>query len=382
MTSFRITPRPAPTAPSLSVAAAPLLRWLIGWARVQRRRVYWRVLLGGVIALIVLWAVMKQSKVEALVPVFAVLFGLLGPLTFLAYWYDRRMPRDLPGRHLLIAAAIGAGLGVVAPLLLYGVFSVRSDQPLGALLVAAVDTLSIGLCAVYALRAGGPVRQRDGVLVGVAAGLGYTAARAITYGLIVFHQTVTVPTVKTPKTTGHAHVVVPPVVHAPHVDLFLPGIANFYHVMAIEAQTQVFAGVIWAAILCAAIWRERGARPFVFTGGLALTIALVLALRTLWLLSFAHHWLFVWIQIPFDPYTPYLALVNLVILAPLGILLLRFFLREARDHDAAGPALPRAGLAESLVGYLREKRDNTRSYFAALARVQSASVPVGGRNWP
>ncbi|HKV83522.1 MAG TPA: hypothetical protein VJN88_03140, partial [Ktedonobacterales bacterium] len=92
MSSFRVTPRPAPTAPSLAVAAAPLLRWLIGWARIQRRRIYWRVLLGGVLALIVLWTVMKQSKVEALLPIFAVLFGLLGPLTFLAYWYDRRMP--------------------------------------------------------------------------------------------------------------------------------------------------------------------------------------------------------------------------------------------------------------------------------------------------
>lgn len=382
MSSFRVTPRPAPTAPSLAVAAAPLLRWLIGWARIQRRRIYWRVLLGGVLALIVLWTVMKQSKVEALLPIFAVLFGLLGPLTFLAYWYDRRMPRDLPGRHLLIAATIGAGLGVVAPLLLYGVFSVRSDQPLGALLVAAVDALAIGLSAIYALRSGGPVRQRDGVLVGLAAGLGYTAARAITYGLIVFHQTVTIPTVKAPKTTGHAHVVVPPVAHPAHVDLFLPGIANLYHVMAVQVQTQILAGVVWAAILCAAIWRERGARPFVFTGGLALTVALVLALHTLWLLGFAHHWLFIWLQLPFDPYTPYLALVNLVILAPLGILLLRFFLREARDHDAGGSALPRAGLAESLAGYLREKRDNTRSYFAALARVQSASAPVGGRTWP
>lgn len=379
MSSFRVTPRPAPTVPTFTSAVAPLLRWLIGWLRDQRRRMYWRVLLGGVVALIALWALMTQSKVEIALPVFAVLFGALGPVTFLVYWRDRGIPRDLPGRHLLIAMGVGAGLGIVAPLLLYGAFAARVDRVPGAFLVALVDTLAIAVSAIYALRSGGPQRQRDGLLIGVAAGLGYTATQAITYGLIVFHQTVTIPAVKGHTTPGRGHAVAPTAVHQPHVDLFLAGIANLYHVMAIQAQTQLLAGVIWAAILCAAIWRERGGHSVTITPGLALTAALILALHTLWLLSFAHHWLFVWVQIPFDPYVPYLALVNLFVLAPLNVLLLRFFLRDARERDAK-PTLPQAPLAASLAGYLRERRDNTRAYFTALARPQA--VPVGGRTRP
>lgn len=375
MSSFRVTPRPAPAPQTFATAAAPLVRWLIGWLRSQRPRIYWRVLLGGIVALIALWALMRQSKIEALLPVFAVVFGALGPATFLVYWRDRGLPRDLPQRHLLLAAGIGAGLGIVVPLLLYGAFDVRADQVPGALLVAVVDALAIGVCAIPALRDGGPRRQRDGLLVGVAAGLGYTMLYAITYGLIVFHETVTIPATKAPA-KGHPRVIAP-VVHPPHAQLFQAGIANLYHVMAIQAQTEILVGVVWAAILCAAIWRERGARPLTVTPGLVLTVALVLALHVLWLVSFAHHWLFVWLQIPFDPYTPYLALVNLILLAPLSVLLLRFFLREARERDGAGSTLPQAPLGESLAGYLREKRDNVRAYFRTLAR--PVTVPLGGR---
>ena len=377
MSSFRITPRPAPSPQTFATAAAPLLRWVIGWLRSQRERLYWRVLLGGIVGLIVLWAWMRQSKVEALLPVFAVLFGALGPATFLVYWRDRGIPRDLPVRHLLLTAAAGVGLGIIIPLLLYGAFGVRPDQALGALLVAVVDVIVIGLCAIPALRDGGPRRQRDGLLVGVAAGLGYTTLYAITYGLIVFHETLTIPVVKSAATKGHPRVV-PPVVHPPHAELFQAGIANLYHIMAIQVQTQILVGVVWAAILCAAIWRERGALPLTVTPGLALTFALILALHTLWLVSFAHHWLFIWLQIPFDPYAPYLALVNLALLAPISILLLRFFMREARERDAAGPALPLAPLGASLAGYLREKRDNVRAYFVTLAR--TSNVPANGRS--
>lgn len=374
MSSFRVTPRPAPTHQTFASAAAPLVRWLLGWLRAQRPRMYWRALLGGIVALIALWALMRQSKIEALAPVFAALFGVLGPVAFLIYWRDRGLPRDLPRRHLLLAAGIGAALGVVVPLLLYGFFNVRVDQVPGALLVAVVDVVAIGVCAIPALRAGGPRRQRDGLLVGVAAGLGYTALYAITYGLVVFHETVTIPAVKAPA-KGHARAV-PPVIHPPHAQLFQAGIANLYHVMAMQVQTQILVGVFWAAILCAAIWRERGSQPVTMTSGLALSVGLVLALHTLWIVSFAHHWLFVWLRIPFDPYAPYLALVNLILLAPLSILLLRFFLREARERDA-GPTLPQAPLGAALAGYVREKRDNVRAYFKSLAR--PANVPVGGR---
>ena len=377
MSSFRVTPRPAPAPQTLATAAAPLVRWIIGWLRAQRPRLYWRVLLGGIVALIVLWALMRQSKIEALLPVFAIVFGALGPATFLVYWRDRGLPRDLPQRHLLLAAAVGAGLGIFVPLLLYGAFNARADQVLGALLVAMVDVLAIGVSAIPALRDGGPRRQRDGLLVGVAAGLGYTALYAITYGLVIFHETVTIPVAKTVAANGRSRVA-PPVVHPPHAQLFQAGIANLYHVMAIQVQTQILVGVVWAAILCAAIWRERGALPITPTSGLALTVALVLALHTLWLVSFAQHWLFIWLQIPFDPYAPYLALVNLVLLAPLSVLLLRFFLREARERDATGPALPLAPLTVELAGYLREKRDNVRAYFVTLAR--TSNVPASGRS--
>lgn len=379
MSSFRVTPRPAPTAPSLASAAAPLVRWLIGWLRIQRRRMYWRVLAAGIVALIVLWALMRQSHVEALMPVFVVLFGLLGPLTFLVYWRDRGLPRDLPIRYLLLVCAAGAVLGVVVQALLYGAFHVRVDQLPGALLVGLVDTVAIGVCAIPALGATGPQRQRDGVLVGVAAGLGYTALQAITYGLVVFHETVTIPTVKAHAATGHLSAT-PAVIHTPHAALFQAGIANLYHVMAIQVQTQVLVGVVWAAILCAALWRERDGATVTVTPGLALIVCCVLALHVLWILAFAHHWLFVWLQLPFDPYTPYVAVVNLIILTPLSVVLLRFFLREAREHDASGSALPRAPLGASLAGYLRELRDNTRAYFSTIAR--SLNAPIGGRTFP
>ena len=138
------------------------------------------VLIGGA----VLWAGLTWATIDTgnlnLVPSVIVLGAFLGPVAFVAWVYDRA--REVPLPTLLICFVTGGALGVTGA----SVLEYRTMIDLGAL-----PTIAIGLaeesCKLIVPLAifltGRYRREADGLLIGVASGMGFAAFETMGYGL-------------------------------------------------------------------------------------------------------------------------------------------------------------------------------------------------------
>jgi RsiW-degrading membrane proteinase PrsW (M82 family) len=144
------------------------------------RRPWLLVLLGGA----VLWAALTWATIETgninLVPSVIVLGAFLGPVVFVTYVYD--LARDVPLPTLLICFITGGALGVTGASLL----EYRTVMDLGALPTIAIG-LSEETCKLIVPLAifltGRYRREADGLLIGVASGMGFAAFETMGYGL-------------------------------------------------------------------------------------------------------------------------------------------------------------------------------------------------------
>jgi RsiW-degrading membrane proteinase PrsW (M82 family) len=138
------------------------------------------VLVGGA----VLWLGVRTALLDTgninLVPSLIVLGASLGPVVFVMYVYERA--QDVPWPLLLVCFIAGGVLGVTAA----SVLEYRTLLGLGGL-----PTIAIGLieetCKLLVplaiLVAGRFRREADGLLFGVASGLGFAAFESMGYGL-------------------------------------------------------------------------------------------------------------------------------------------------------------------------------------------------------
>jgi RsiW-degrading membrane proteinase PrsW (M82 family) len=154
-------------ASRVGVGSALLRPWLL-------------VLIGGA----VLWAALTWATIETgnlnLVPSVIVLGAFLGPVAFVAWVYDRA--RELPLPTLLICFVTGGALGVTGASLL----EYRTMIDLGALPTVAVGLAeeSCKLIVPLAIFLSGRYRREaDGLLIGVASGMGFAAFETMGYGL-------------------------------------------------------------------------------------------------------------------------------------------------------------------------------------------------------
>jgi len=138
------------------------------------------VLIGGA----VLWAALTWATIETgnlnLVPSVIVLGAFLGPVAFVAWVYDRAPEVPLP--TLVICFVTGGALGVTGASLL----EYRTMIDLGALPTVAVGLAeeSCKLIVPLAIFLSGRYRREaDGLLIGVASGMGFAAFETMGYGL-------------------------------------------------------------------------------------------------------------------------------------------------------------------------------------------------------
>ena len=138
------------------------------------------VLVGGA----ALWAALTWATIQTgninLVPSVIVVGAFLGPVTFVAYVYDRA--REVPLPTLLACFLAGGALGVTGA----SILEYRTMIDLGAL-----PTVAIGLAeescklivplAIFMI--GRYRREADGLLIGVASGMGFAAFETMGYGL-------------------------------------------------------------------------------------------------------------------------------------------------------------------------------------------------------
>lgn len=138
------------------------------------------VLIGGA----ALWAGLTWATIDTgnlnLVPSVIALGAFLGPVAFVAWVYDRA--REVPLSTLLICFVTGGALGVTGASLL----EYRTMIELGALPTVAIGLAEESCKLIVPLAiflTGRYRREADGLLIGVASGMGFAAFETMGYGL-------------------------------------------------------------------------------------------------------------------------------------------------------------------------------------------------------
>jgi RsiW-degrading membrane proteinase PrsW (M82 family) len=182
-----------------------------------------QTLLGG----LALWAILDWATLESrninLVPSLLLLGASLGPVTFVMYVYER--VRDVSWPSLLQCFVVGGALGVAAA----SVAEYRTIVELGALPTTAIGLIeetcklivpgAIFFAARYR-------READGLLFGVASGMGFAAFESMGYGLTALLSS-----------GGH--------------------IGTVEEVLFTRTVLSPAGHAAWTGIICAALWRAR-----------------------------------------------------------------------------------------------------------------------------
>jgi protease PrsW len=205
------------------------------------RRPWVQTLLGG----LALWAILDWATLESgninLVPSVVLLGATLGPVTFVVYVYER--VRDVSWPSLLQCFVAGGALGVAAA----SVAEYRTMVELGALPTTAIGLIEetckliVPVAIFFAARYR---READGLLFGVASGMGFAAFESMGYGL-------------TALLSGGGN------------------IGTVEEVLFSRTVLSPAGHAAWTGIICAALWRarERGTWamvPVAFLVGVAL----------------------------------------------------------------------------------------------------------------
>ena len=184
-----------------------------------------RVLLGGLVVLVALAWSLAMTENPNFVPGVLLAGSFLVPVTLVTYLYERRPADDIPVGTVALCFLWGGALGTqIAGVLEYGTLH---ELGVFALLGVGVIEECAKLVVPLAIFARGRYRtEADGLLFGVASGMGFAALETMGYGFVAF-------------------------------------IASRGNLGALEA-TLVVRGLLspaghaaWTGLICAVLWRER-----------------------------------------------------------------------------------------------------------------------------
>ena len=211
----------------------------------ELKRPWVQILLGG----LALWAILDWATLESkninLVPSLILLGAALGPVTFVAFVHER--VREVPWPSLAVCFVAGGILGVAAA----SVLEYRTLLELRALPTTAIGLIEetckllVPLAIFFLARYR---READGLLLGVASGMGFAAFESMGYGLTALLAS-----------QGH--------------------IGTVEQVLFARTLLSAAGHAAWTGLICAALWRarERGSWALV-----PLAFLTAVALHALW----------------------------------------------------------------------------------------------------
>jgi protease PrsW len=259
------------------------------------------ILIGGALLFFFTEQAYRYTNNPNYFPTLLLIGSFVVPLSFVAYIYQRERSLDThrgtPMAPAVLTFLVGGAIGVVAA----GLLEYTTLPQLSFLTVLGVGLIeeTVKLIFPIGLFLYGRFRsETDGILFGIASGMGFASLETMGYGLVSFIQ-------------------------------------NSGDIGAVE-QVLLVRGIIspaghaaWTGLVCAVIWRQRlSKKAGLFTWSAFGAYLVAVLLHTLW--NFSN-------SIPVGPGTFVLALIGNIAVAAISLLLLIRRMREARRYEADKP---------------------------------------------
>jgi RsiW-degrading membrane proteinase PrsW (M82 family) len=331
---------------------------LRAWFGRQAPKRYWRVFLLGLLAYIAADLLVNFDLNRHAIPLVILLASALVPVTFVIFCWEEGAFADMPATIVGLTFVSGAVVGLLVAGFLEDLFLI--DVPIfGPFIVGIIEEGAKAGAVVWFLRDRRLRSELDGLVLGAAAGMGFATLETAGYGFNAFLGGYT-------NALGN---------HASTGGAVSAGIAAMTFVLILRMILAVFGHGVWTAIVCAAIWRERGPAVLRITGSVLLAFAISVTLHALWDSVGAF---------------PPLSLLFWPLVAFSGLWILRFFIHEAVDRAKLGSlAPPPAPLSDALVAYLRHPRRRPPmqplygpARVAPVVAYTPAAGPTGGYTVP
>jgi RsiW-degrading membrane proteinase PrsW (M82 family) len=189
------------------------------------RHTWFLVLSVGLAVFLAMEAVLVVTDNINLLPTVILLGATLVPVAFVTYVYQRTQVKDIPMATIAVTVFLGGAIGLI----LAGLLEYATLRELGFLQLLGVSTIeeSAKLVIPVALYLRGRYRsEADGLLFGVASGMGFAAMESMGYGLVAFLQS-------------------------------QGSIGALQLTLLVRALFAPVGHAAWTGLVCAIVWRER-----------------------------------------------------------------------------------------------------------------------------
>lgn len=215
------------------------------------RQRWFQIFAGGLLLFIAIEEAFRITGNPNYFPTVILLGALLVPVSFVAYVWDKIPAKEISLSCLLICFLGGGVVGLIAA----GLVEYQTIQKMGVPMLLVVGLVEEGAKLIFPMvqYIRGKYRsEADGLLFGVASGMGFAALETMGYGLVTFLQS-----------GGN--------------------ISALEEVLLIRGLLSPAGHAAWTGFVCAVIWREwerkrHGLSALFILGAFVLAIAL----HTLW----------------------------------------------------------------------------------------------------
>jgi RsiW-degrading membrane proteinase PrsW (M82 family) len=285
------------------------------WLRGQLKRYYWRVFALGLIAYAIAAYLLDITGNPNTVPLVTLLASAVIPVSFVVFCWEQGAPVAMPPLVLGLAFCSGSTIGLFVAAYLEG--HLVSGHGVGTAIAVAFCEEAAKVAAVcWFLRDRRLRSEFHGLLLGAAVGMGFAALETAGYGFTFFLSTF-IDSASGGEVLGVA---------------FKAGVKGMLHVLNVRMELAAFGHGVWTAIVCAAIWRERGSSYVRVTAGVVLSFAIAAGLHATW-------------DSLDDNLLPHF------ILGAVGLLVLRFFILDAIEQTRRDASTPPVPLPDALRAY-------------------------------
>jgi len=219
------------------------------------KKAFWRqawflILITGLVLFFILINVMDFTGNINLLPSVILIGAFSIPIAFVTYFYEHVLDREISLVTLSLCFLVGGLLGLIAAAILeYG--TLQKLDVLGLLSVGFIEELVKLIFPVAMFIAWKYRHEADGLLFGIAAGMGFAALETMGYGLTTVIQS--------------------------RGDL-----AQLQQVLIMRGLLSPAGHAAWTGLICAELWRHRAKTNRVFGPSIIGVFVLAVMLHALW----------------------------------------------------------------------------------------------------